>query len=537
MARVVGDRYELVAPLDSGGMGRVWRARDLVLDVDVAVKEVWLSPGVTGDERARRLARAKREARHAAVLRDHRNVVAVHDVVVEDDVPWIVMRLVPGESLDKRLARGPLTAVEARRLAGDLLDALEAAHAAGIVHRDVKPANVLLSTGGDALLTDFGIAVRDTDTTMTAAGALIGSVEYMAPERLNGEDGLPESDLYSLGVTLFHAVEGISPFHRDTPTATITAVLLAKPPRPVRAGRLATLIGRLMERDPAARPTIAEARAMLATPLKATRVIRRPPAAPRRRPAPAKRTWPKAVAWTAVMLIVLLLFTFRDQLSSTASRLDATGATTTTTAVPTTDEPATRTTTPPATPTTVTTDGFGPSDLDDASTDDTPVTADALLPETFTDAEGVVYERKAGGTRACVTDYLGPKVRALLTRSGCAQAVTGTFVDRSGQVLVMVWVVPMKDDTTARTAYSSYEADTWGIICPPDGPGGSVCARGANTTDAVKSSFTRRTHRYLVHATALRIDLTTDRGAEPRLDAAAEQAVDVAGPVNHPGNR
>lgn len=188
--RVVGGRYRLVKQLGSGGFGRVWRAYDEMLDVDVAVKEVWLpqqAASASGAEHRERVVRAAREARNAAKLRDHPHVVAVHDVVIEDGTPWIVMRLVEGRSLEGHLRTdGPLPAPRAGEVAAALLKALKAAHTAGIVHRDLKPANVMLTDDGQVLLTDFGIAVHETDTRLTVTGGVIGSAEYMAPERLQG---------------------------------------------------------------------------------------------------------------------------------------------------------------------------------------------------------------------------------------------------------------------------------------------------------------------------------------------------------------
>ncbi|MEZ0114855.1 hypothetical protein ABH920_008890 [Catenulispora sp. EB89] len=264
--RLIGGRYRLLARLGAGGMGRVWRASDEALRIEVAVKEVWL-PATPGPDADERLRRAEREARNAARLRDHPNVVAVHDVVVEDGAPWTVMQLVAGHTLEEHVEEyGPLSVAHAALVAGALLDALEAAHAAGIVHRDVKPANVMLADDGHVLLTDFGIAIGTTDTALTAAGSFLGSVEYIAPERARGTEGLAVSDLFSLGVTLFQAVEGFSPFHRETATGTLTAVILDEAPPPVRAGRLTPLVTGLLEKDPAARLGIAGARRLLAAP-------------------------------------------------------------------------------------------------------------------------------------------------------------------------------------------------------------------------------------------------------------------------------
>ncbi|WP_226899885.1 serine/threonine-protein kinase [Nonomuraea phyllanthi] len=259
----VGGRYRLISVLGSGGFGRVWRAHDQVLDVEVAIKELQLLPGMSQAEQDKRLERTAREARNAVRLRAHENVVAIHDVVT-DGLPWIVMELIDGRSLHEHLdMQGPLPVERATQLAAGLLAALGAAHRAGIVHRDIKPANVMLSTDGKVLLTDFGIAVHTTDTTLTTTGMLIGSPEYMAPERLRGIDGLPASDLFSLGVTLYHAVEGVSPFRRNAQPAALTAVLLEEPPPPRQAGRLGPLIIRLLDKEPHNRPTVEQALAML----------------------------------------------------------------------------------------------------------------------------------------------------------------------------------------------------------------------------------------------------------------------------------
>ncbi|WP_152610946.1 WD40 repeat domain-containing serine/threonine protein kinase [Amycolatopsis sp. MJM2582] len=263
--RVVGDRYRLLAELGSGGFGRVWRARDETLEVDVAVKEIWLPDAAAETERTARLKRATREARNAARLRDHPNIVAVHDVLVEGDLPWIVMRLVDGASLEERIsADGRLPVDKVRRVAADLLRALSAAEQAGIAHRDVKPANVLFAGDEGALLTDFGIAVHRTDTALTATGMVIGTIEYTAPERLNGTgDQGTTSDLFSLGATLYAAVEGHSPFHRDTVAASMAAVLFEPVPEPEHAGELSTLITGLLDKDPAQRLTTREALALV----------------------------------------------------------------------------------------------------------------------------------------------------------------------------------------------------------------------------------------------------------------------------------
>ncbi|WP_228925473.1 serine/threonine-protein kinase [Streptomyces sp. DH7] len=261
---VIGGRYRLAAELGAGGFGRVWRAYDETLGVDVAIKELRLVPAMSEADQADRLARATREARNAVRLRRHEGIVTIYDVVVKDDLPWIVMELIDGRSLSEHIDEiGPLSVDRAVDVAVSLLTAIGAAHEEGVVHRDIKPGNVMLAGGGKTLLTDFGIAVHDTDTVLTATGMIVGSAEYMAPERLRGTDGLPASDLFSLGATLYQAVEGVSPFHRATRDATLAAVLLEEAPVPQRAGRLTQLITRLLDKDPDSRPTVVEALAII----------------------------------------------------------------------------------------------------------------------------------------------------------------------------------------------------------------------------------------------------------------------------------
>ncbi|MFD7974367.1 serine/threonine-protein kinase [Streptomyces sp. NPDC059071] len=257
---LVDGRFRLVARLGSGGMGTVWRARDIALDRDVALKEVRppnpaaaeADPGFAAQARER----AVREARALARL-SHPHVVTIHHIVEPGDGshPWIVMELVEGRSLYDRLAEGPMSPAEAVTLGRQVLSALRAAHAAGIQHRDVKPANVLLRPDGGAVLTDFGIAAFNGATSrLTSTGDLIGSPEFIAPERVRGEEGNPASDLWSLGMLLYVAAEGHHPLRRATSLATVVAVLDDPIPAPVRSGPLTPVLERLLVRDPAARP-------------------------------------------------------------------------------------------------------------------------------------------------------------------------------------------------------------------------------------------------------------------------------------------
>ncbi|WP_030765016.1 serine/threonine-protein kinase [Streptomyces sp. NRRL F-2664] len=268
--QLIDGRFELVAPLGSGGMGTVWRARDIALHREVALKEVRppdpataaAQPGLADQMRER----AVREARALARLA-HPHVVTIHHIVEPadgtDGHPWIVMEMVRGGSLHDRLESGPMPPAEAVRLGLDVLSALRAAHAEGILHRDVKPANVLLRPDGSAVLTDFGIAALHDSTGLTATGVLIGSPEYIAPERVRGEEGLAASDLWSLGMLLYVAAEGTNPLRRATSLATVVAVLDEPIPAPVRSGPLGPVLERLLVRDPAARPDGAQLEQLL----------------------------------------------------------------------------------------------------------------------------------------------------------------------------------------------------------------------------------------------------------------------------------
>ncbi|MEV0828216.1 serine/threonine-protein kinase [Nonomuraea rubra] len=257
--RVIDGRFELVERLGGGGMGLVWRAWDVALHREVALKEV-RPPDPAIEEHDPTLARelrsrVLREARALARL-NHPHVATIHHIVDpgEQGYPWIVMELVTGGSLQDHLQHGPLPVREAARLGREVLSGLRAAHAVGIQHRDVKPANVLLREDGRSVLTDFGIAAMRESTSLTATGSFIGSPEYMAPERINGVEGDPASDLWSLGMLLYVAVEGRHPLRRGTTLATLAAVLNQDVPPAERAGALTPVLSALLVRDPSARP-------------------------------------------------------------------------------------------------------------------------------------------------------------------------------------------------------------------------------------------------------------------------------------------
>ncbi|GAA2447697.1 protein kinase domain-containing protein [Streptomyces lavendulocolor] len=254
--RIVG-RYRLEARLGRGGMGTVWRAYDELLGRRVAVKELHVDVGSA-------VHPTLREARAIARVH-HPHIVCVHDVVEEDDVPYIVMELIEGGSLAERIAAGgPLDAREAARVGLALLSALRAAHALGVLHRDLKPANVLLEEGtGRVVLTDFGIAQLAGSTTITEAGMFVGSPEYTAPERMQGSQAGPETDLWSLGALLCATLTGQSPFHRDSLGGVLHAVVEEDFRPPAAAGPLLPVVRGLLQRDPARRMGAAEAERLL----------------------------------------------------------------------------------------------------------------------------------------------------------------------------------------------------------------------------------------------------------------------------------
>ncbi|MGI8697985.1 MAG: serine/threonine-protein kinase [Mycobacteriales bacterium] len=262
--RLVAGRYQLRELLGRGGMGCVWRAEDQLLRRAVAVKEIAFPPSLSEGDLDILRERTLREARAAARI-DSAAAVRVYDVVEDEGRPCIVMELVEGRTLRDAIRQdGPLTAAQTARVGLALTDALESAHAAGIVHRDVKPGNVLLRTDGRVTLTDFGIARTAGDPSITSTGLLLGSPSYISPERAKGGAPLPASDMWSLGATLYTAVEGRPPFDRGEPFSTLAAVVGEPPGSYFAAGALAPVIDRLLDKDPAGRPTPAQARRMLA---------------------------------------------------------------------------------------------------------------------------------------------------------------------------------------------------------------------------------------------------------------------------------
>lgn len=265
LGRLIAGRYRLVERVGRGGMGTVWRAEDEVLGRHVAVKKLHVPPHLQDDEVLTLHERTRREARSAARI-THPNVIVVHDVVDDEGLPCIVMEYIPSVTLSDVVKRqGALPPGEAARIGRSMAAALRAAHDAGVLHRDVKPANVLLGHDGRTVLTDFGIAVESGTPSLTRTGELVGSIQYLAPERLRSgiaEPG-PACDLWSLGATLYLAVEGRHPFHRDTAIETAYAIA-AEAYHPTRnAGALTSVIEGLLVKEPERRMDAHEAERLL----------------------------------------------------------------------------------------------------------------------------------------------------------------------------------------------------------------------------------------------------------------------------------
>ncbi|MFC0842791.1 protein kinase [Streptomyces noboritoensis] len=327
--RLIAGRYRLLEQIGRGGMGTVWRVEDELLGRHVALKKVHFPPHLGEDERATLHERTRREARSAARI-THRNVVVVHDVVEDAGLPCIVMEYVPSRTLGDVLKNdGPVDPGEAARIGRAMIAALRAAHAAGVLHRDVKPANVLLGADGRVVLTDFGIAIASGTSTLTRTGELVGSIDYCAPERVKGAPPGPAGDLWALGATLYQAVEGRPPFRRSTPIETAYAIVADPLEPPRHGGPLAPLITQLLAKEPEDRPTAEAVQARLResarphtpAPDPAERAARTEPAAPGPdRPGTAAtallspgagedttargRTGRRTVAWAAVAAVL-----------------------------------------------------------------------------------------------------------------------------------------------------------------------------------------------------------------------------------------
>ncbi|GLY81311.1 serine/threonine-protein kinase [Actinoallomurus iriomotensis] len=322
LGRLLAHRYRLTDLLGQGGMGAVWRARDEQLNREVAVKELRFPEHLSAAQRQTWIARLDREARAAARLK-HPGIITVHDLVVGDDErPWIIMELVHGRSLHDLLkTEGPLPPQRVARIGLRILDALRAAHQVGVTHRDIKPANVLLE-GDRVVLTDFGIAAVDDDATLTRSGEIMGTPAFMSPEQVRGLPAGPASDLWSLGATLYTAVEGRPPFGGSSSGAAFVAVATEDPATAVHAGLLEPVISALLRKDPAQRPTGDQLHAALTGlvsghPAHGQAPVHQPPPPPSTRRD--RRLWPvlAVAAVTVVVAAAAFAFVFRTGADST----------------------------------------------------------------------------------------------------------------------------------------------------------------------------------------------------------------------------
>jgi eukaryotic-like serine/threonine-protein kinase len=285
---LVQDRYRLGRTLGAGGMGRVWLARDVTLDRDVAVKEILLPDALVEADRDALRRQMLREARASARL-SHPNVARVYDAFEADGRAWIVMEYVASRSLQQVIdADGPMPPEGVARVGLQVLEALATAHKAGVRHRDVKPANVLIGDDGRVVLTDFGVAAVDGESIVTSSGLVVGSPQYMAPERLRDGEAHAAGDLWSLGATLYAAVEGRPPYRKASVMETVTAIAADEPEPPRRAGAMSPVLDGLLRKDPGERIDAAETERRL-------RLILAPPPVRRRHP------W----VWVAALLVLV----------------------------------------------------------------------------------------------------------------------------------------------------------------------------------------------------------------------------------------
>lgn len=542
--RVVADRYRLITMINWGGMGVVWRAEDVLIGRAVAVKELRAPVGVSKPQWDEFTERALREARATGRI-THPGVAGIHDVVLDDTAAYLIMELLDGQDLAQVIEQeGPLGAARVVDIAQQVLDALAAAHAENVVHRDVKPGNIMVLRDGSVKLVDFGIAHALGETRMTY-NAVIGTRAYMAPELFGNGDITAAVDMWSLGATLYAAVTGESPFLRDSEAATLSALLFDAIPAPECSSPLKETIAALLVREPKDRATIDGARSLLAgRRYTATAKLAKPAREPARRPI---------ANWAAVVVVVLLVLLAVPEVRKEISDLfdsdsgrgrgstPGTGANalptervTPTTryplALPATSERTTTRTTTTAT-TTTTTDAGSP---DSVSRDKTPFTSDALMPGSFTDGKGVKYKYAAGGVHDCVQKSMSQNVRAILDRAGCARMVTGSFVDADHHVLVSVQVYAFENTAAANAVYQALDdAPTvmFGLWCPKSGTGSAAC--DGDSRNATRSTYISHQYRYVFSASAVYINLTADPGVKPWLAAAAKEAVDEAGPQNY----
>jgi serine/threonine protein kinase len=396
---LIAQRYRVVAQVGSGSMGVVWQAQDELLHRDVAVKELLLQPGIGADQADEARRRAMREGRITARLH-HPNAVSVYDVAEHDGRPCLIMEFVPSVSLADRLAeRTTLSVAEVISVGRQVASALVDAHKAGIVHRDLKPGNVLLAEDGTAKLTDFGISRAVGDGTVTATGVLAGTPAYLAPEIAKGQDADFRSDVFSLGATLYAAVEGTPPFGlTENPIALLHKIATEDIAPPTQAGELTPALLWMLRGDPAERPTMGQVQAAL------TMIGAPEPRRPKPAPTPADATRKRhrtlrSVLVAAVLIAAAILvaqFHPGGKVGNTAAPASGSRtATTTTTAPPKT----TTTTTAPPTSTTT------PASTTPPATTTKPADVTTRLKSTIVDYYGLIPGNLAAAWPTMTADY------------------------------------------------------------------------------------------------------------------------------------
>jgi serine/threonine protein kinase len=547
--------YRLRSRLGRGGMGQVYlglsRSGRLV-----AVKVV--RPELADDSQFRR--RFEREVAAARAVAGFYTAPVV-DADPDADPPWLVTAYIPGPTLYEAVQQqGPLPAGAIGVLGAGLAEGLAAIHDSGLVHRDLKPGNVILAEDGPRLI-DFGIA-RALDETHTVD--ILGTPPFMSPEQATGAQVDTPSDVFSLGAVLVFAATGRSPFGTGQTQAMLYRVVHEEPDLTGLTelpGALTKLVAACLAKDPADRPKVPDLLDRLTTlendatrwlpPTVVTMIAERrtavisatkvdplagqdpvQPPAQSHTPRPSNAT-SLVSAIGAVVLVGLILLGALSERSDSASSQDASSSVVETTeSTPDTTDP---TPTPSSyeTTTETTTSGFDPDSLDDASTDETPFTTDAFMPDEFTDDRGVRYEYEAGGTKAC-TDVDSDEARAVLTNNGCSEMIVANFVDDSNQIIATVFVFPFSDDETASVVRDKLQAMDYldfGCWDPSSGRGAGACE--GNVSDAEQWQQTGVDHRYVIVSQAMYLSLTSDDSVAPWLKSAVNEAVDAVGPHNY----
>lgn len=568
-------------------MGVVWLAKDELIDRQVALKELRAPSELTAAEREVFTMRVLSEARNAARVH-HPNAVALYDVIpanAEDEGAYLVMELVRAPSLAEVIAReGRMPEQRVVAIARQLLDVLDAAHALGVVHRDIKPANILLAPGDVVKLTDFGIARMVTDARLTRTNVVVGTPAYLAPELLQGGEIEPSADLWSVGATLFIAVDGRAPFERQNSSATLNAILFEPVPVPNCGQPLRNTIAALLVRDPARRASSSLVRGILdgsagpppqqqqavpnltipdpafkqqTIPVHPAHPVGppnwpQPPFYPVPPPGPPRTSTPNVlasvIAVVAVVGLLALAAVLANRSGNNSNSTDA-GSSSSSTSAPTSSYPpaspntVTSATSTPDTPSSdavssTTAAAFDPTSMDSNSTDQTPLTTGALLPNSFVDSKGVDYSLISGGEESCIEADMSSNVQRVLSDNGCTVSMTGQYLESGANVtstsdiLVSVLIFPLDSAASARQVYDSIQAESswdFGIFCTRSGDGAEPCK--GDYRAARRYQYMATQHRYLIEATALYTDLTSDSAVLPWIQAAAYRADEVCGPA------